>query len=120
MDAAKAFNRVKYDKLLNLLVTRKISPLHIRLLSNMYLDQKLKVSYNRVTTRYFSVLKGVKQGGVLSVTIFGVYVGGMLEKREESGYGCKVGSTFSVGLVLQMTIFINPHYICLEEDCKYM
>ncbi len=105
LDATKTFDRVKYDKLFNLFVTRKIKPLFIRLLSNVYLNQKLNVSYNGVTSRCFSVSNGIKQGGVLSPTLFGLYVDGMLQKRKESGYGCKVGSKFCGGLVLQMTYF---------------
>ncbi len=42
MNATKA-DRVKYDKLLNLLVARQINPLYIRLLSNMHFNkQKIK------------------------------------------------------------------------------
>ncbi len=66
---------------------------------------KLKVSYNGVTCRYFSVSNGVKQGGVLSSTLFGVYVDGMLEKLKESEYGCKVGNKFCAGVGFAMTHF---------------
>ncbi len=38
LEATKAFNRVKYDKLFNVLVTKKENPLYIRLLSNMYFN----------------------------------------------------------------------------------
>ncbi len=74
VDATKAPARVMYDKLFNLLMTRKSNPLYIRILHNMYLNQKLKVSYNGVTCRCFSVSNGVKQGGVLSSTLQAVYV----------------------------------------------
>ncbi len=62
LDATKAFDRVKYDESFNLLVTRKTNPLYTRILSNMYLIQILKVSYNEVTSTCVSVTKGVKQG----------------------------------------------------------
>ncbi len=40
LDATKAFDRVKYDQLFNLLVTRKINPLYIRIFWNMYHYEK--------------------------------------------------------------------------------
>ncbi len=62
LDATKACDRVKYDnQLFNLLVTRNNNPLYIRLLSNVYHNQKLNVSYNGVTSRCVSVSNGVKQ-----------------------------------------------------------
>ncbi len=72
----------------------------------MYLNQKVKVSYNGVISRCFSVSNGVKQGGVLSPTLFGVYVDGMLDKPKESGYGCKVGSMFCGGVGFADDLFL--------------
>ncbi len=115
--STKAFDRVKYDKLFNLLVTRKINPLYIRLLCSMYHNQKLKVSYNGVTSRCFSVSNEVKQGGVLSPTLFGEYVDGMLEKLKECMYGCKVGSKFCGDLfLLTPTIFALKNTINICEE----
>ncbi len=37
LEATKAFDRVRYDKLFNLLMTRKINPLYTRILSNIIL-----------------------------------------------------------------------------------
>ncbi len=97
-------------------MTRKIKPLYIRLLSNMYLNQQLKVSYNGVTSKCFPVSNGVKQGGVLSPTLFVVYVDDMLEKRKESGYGCKVGSKFYGGVGFADDLFLlNPTIFALKK-----
>ncbi len=60
VDKTKGFDMVKYDKRFNVLVTRKINPLNIRLLSNVYLNQTLKVNYNGVTSGCFSLSNGVK------------------------------------------------------------
>ncbi len=45
LDASKAFDRVQYCKLFNELVNHSISPLVLRLLSNMYTKQKLQVRW---------------------------------------------------------------------------
>ncbi len=34
---------------------------------------------------------GVKQGGVLSPTLFGVYIDGILLQLKKSGIGCHIG-----------------------------
>ncbi len=48
LGASKAFDRVQYDKLFNLLVDRKMNPLYIRLLMSMYINQKLRVTFNEI------------------------------------------------------------------------
>ncbi len=56
LDASKAFDRVHYDKLFNLLVVRKMNPLYIRLLMSMYINQKLRVTFNGNSSEWFKVL----------------------------------------------------------------
>ena len=91
LDATKAFDRVQYYRLFKALLDRRVDILYIRILFNMYCRQKLRVLFNGTSSEWFSVTNGVKQGGVLSPTLFGVYVDGMLKKLEVSGYGCYVG-----------------------------
>ncbi len=68
---------------------------------------------------FFSFKWGKVGWGAFSCS-FGVYVDGVLEKLKESGRGCKVGSKLCcrVGFTDDF-LFINRHYICLDEDCKY-
>ncbi len=46
LDASKAFDRVKYFKLFNVLLDRGVCPVYCRLLLNMYLQQKLRITWN--------------------------------------------------------------------------
>ena len=94
LDASKAFDRVEYTKLFECLIDRKVNPLFIRLLLKMYVNQKLRVKFNQSCSTFFSVSNGVKQGGVLSPTLFGIYVNGLLERLEKAGYGCYIGRLF--------------------------
>jgi hypothetical protein len=66
LDASKAFDRVEYCKLFNLLLERDICPLYARLLIYLYTHQKLRVNWNGVCSELFSVTNGVEQGGILS------------------------------------------------------
>lgn len=60
----------------------------------MYCDQKLRVCYNRQVSSWFSITNGVKQGGVLSPTLFCLYVDGLLSNLKRSGVGCHIGNNY--------------------------
>ncbi len=66
LDATKAFDRVKYSTLFNLLTESDICPLIVRLLLNMYLISTAAVSWNGVNSDQVKLCNGVKQGVVMS------------------------------------------------------
>ena len=74
LDATKAFDRVEYVKLFSQLLKRRLCPLVARLLLNMYIEQHISVVWENVTSIPFKCKNGVKQGGVLSPILFGVYI----------------------------------------------
>ena len=74
LDASKAFDRINYTKLFNILLERNMCPMIIRFLINQYTKQKLCVKWNTIESETFDVLNGVKQGGVLSPILFTVYI----------------------------------------------
>ena len=94
LDASKAFDRVDYIKLFNKLVKKGMCPLTIRLLLNMYIQQKLQVKWNNHTTYKFNVTNGVRQGGVLSPFLFSVYMDELLVTLKNNGVGCHMGHHF--------------------------
>ena len=63
LDASKAFDRVEYCKLFRELAHRKLPPIIIRLLLNMYIGHVICVEWNGIRSVPFSVCNGVKQGG---------------------------------------------------------
>ena len=60
----------------------------------MYTHQSLRVKWGGTLSKQFSVLNGVKQGGVLSPILFAVYTDGLLERLKYTGVGCHMGSRF--------------------------
>ena len=66
-------------------------PLVVRLLLYMYINQKLQVRWNDIVSNRFNVNNGVRQGGVMSPLLFGVYMDGLLNKLKEQGKGCYMG-----------------------------
>ena len=95
LDATKAFDRINFVKLFNILLSRKICPLICRLLLIMYIRQKLKIRWDGEFSECFGVSNGVKQGGVISPVLFCVYIDELLVKLENSGVGCYMGRAFS-------------------------
>ena len=94
LDASKAFDRVDFCKLFRKLLERNISPIIVRLLINMYINQKNLVRYNQSHSSLFDISNGVKQGGVLSPTLFCIYLDDLLKCLKESNFGCKIGDVY--------------------------
>ena len=95
LDATKAFDRVSYSKLFELLVRRGTCPLTVRFLLKMYLMQKIRVKWNNDLSDEYPISNGVKQGGVLSPILFAVYLDELLLHLKEKDVGCHMGEIFS-------------------------
>ena len=129
LDATKAFDRVEYSMLFKLLVSRGMNPLYVRLLMQMYVNQKVCVRYNGSKSEWFCPTNGVKQGGVLSPTLFSIYIDGMLKQLEHSNIGCNVGPKYCGVIGYADDVFLlSPTqgamnkmiYICESYAEKYM
>ena len=92
LDATKAFDKVKFSKLFELLITRNVCPLLIRLLLNMYILNNAVVKWNGEVSGQFIMTNGVKQGGVLSPLLFSIYVDPLIDKLNDSNLGCHMGN----------------------------
>ena len=94
LDATKAFDRVNYCKLFHLLIKRGLPAIFIRLLIELYTGQCVRVSWAGFASNFFTVVNGVKQGGVLSPTLFCIYMDELLVKLSQCGVGCYIGTCF--------------------------
>jgi len=90
IDASKAFDKVNFYKLFNILVKRGVCPLVIRFLLGSYLNQQLCVKWKNSFSESFKVSNGVKQGGILSPILFTIYMDELLSRLSKSGYGCTI------------------------------
>ena len=66
LDASKAVSRVNHWCLLKSLLDRNVHVLIVRLLSTWFMHQEFYVRWNNVLSAPFSVIIGVRQGGILS------------------------------------------------------
>ena len=94
LDASRAFDRVQYVKLFNLLLKRGLCPMVARFLAYMYTKQVLRVNWNGCISDVFNTSNGVKQGGILSPILFCIYIDELFRLLKLSGYGCYIGDMF--------------------------
>ena len=94
LDASKAFDRVEFTKLFGALLDKGMDAMYSRYLLNMYLNQKLCISWNGYMSGSFSVKNGVRQGGVISPLLFAVYLDILIRRLRDSGFGCYCGPFF--------------------------
>ena len=78
LDASKAFDRVLHSLLFTKLIKRNVPMCFVRLLRNWYKNQTMQVRWGNHLSDPFGVSNGVRQGGVLSPTLFAVYMNGYL------------------------------------------
>ena len=69
----------------------------VHMLHRMYINQTLQVRFNQSCSDSSQVSNGVKQGGVLSTTLFCIYVC-LLTKLQEPGVGGAVGDKYVCGV----------------------
>ena len=55
LDASKAFDKVHYGKLFNVLLSRDIHPCMVRITVNTYIRQKACVSWGQARRKHFNV-----------------------------------------------------------------
>jgi len=91
VDFSKAFDKVNYWKLLNMLLDDGISSTLVGLLSFWFSHQEMCVKWNGVVSGFFSVGNGTRQGGVLSPYFFSRYIRDLLQSISASHIGCYIG-----------------------------
>ena len=94
LDTSKAFDRVEYVKLFTKLRDRKICPIVLRLLMNMYINQQIQVKWNNIIFQTCTISNGVKQGGCMSTTLFSIYLDKLLGILQKSNVGCRYGNLY--------------------------
>src|ERR1051325_2726189 len=85
MRVLRDFNRSR----LKMLMKRGVPAIFIKILKNWYDNVSVCVRWNATTSLSFRVTAGVRQGGILSPTLFLIYVDDMLIKLTK--LGCVIG-----------------------------
>lgn len=119
LDASKAFDRIAYCTLFDVLLTKGICPVIIRFLYHLYLNQTAVIRWGNEVSESFQVDNGVKQGGVLSPVLFTVYLDELLVRLSKSRAGCYLESTFAGAYAYaDDIILLSPSVLGLVEMLK--
>ena len=94
LDDSKAFDKVHYGTMLSILLHKNVPYCIIRLLMDGYVRKESRVIWNSCHSTYFRLKNGVKQGGVLSPTLFNLYIDRLLVTLKNSGLGCHINGTY--------------------------
>lgn len=73
IDYEKAFDNVRHDKLMSLLKQIGLDGRDIRIIKNLYWNQSAHIKIGSMTTSDIQILKGVRQGCILSPLLFNLY-----------------------------------------------
>jgi len=94
LDASKAFDRLRYDKLFTVLRKRELDPLTFRLLLFSYEHQLTRTQWLSESSTYFTSKNGIRQGGVASPILFTLYMDELLRHLENTKFGCYIGREY--------------------------
>ena len=73
-DASKAFDRINYGTMFKQLILRDVPIIIVRVLCFRYRAQELCIQWGNMTSSFFNISNGVRQGGILSLKLFSVYI----------------------------------------------
>lgn len=95
IDFTKAFDTVKHDKLISILKTKNIDGHDIRIIANLYWNQTAKIKVESEFSEEIQIMKGVRQGCILSPLLFNVYSEAVFEEAVlDRSMGIKINGKF--------------------------
>ena len=110
IDMQKAFDRVDLVKLFQKLRQRPISVFILRVLFHLYYTVDLRVMWNGAYSSHFSSINGVKQGGILFLFLFIIFINDFILEIELNKEGCFVGHIFYGCIACAVDILLPRHY----------
>ena len=116
LDARKAFDRVNHWTLFKKLIDRGVPNSVIKMLVFWYRTQEVIVGWGGSVSSSFKTTNGIKQGGLLSPTLFNAYVDCINDSLTASQAGCRMGenSVNTISYADDM-VLLAPHANALQE-----
>jgi hypothetical protein len=80
LDYEKAFDRVKHDDMMRILKERNVNAFDRRIVENLYWKQRAAIRVEGQETETVNICRGVRQGCILSPTLFNIYADDIIKK----------------------------------------
>ena len=93
LDMSKAFERINHSLLLQKLQNSTLPKFVINAIHSILSNGRVKVSCHGTESDEWNLLKGARQGGVLSAHLFSIYIDEILKELLKEDYGCYLGLT---------------------------
>ncbi len=118
IDATKAFDRIRYDKLFQILIKRGVPALALRTILDLHQRQVMRTVWRGQFSWTFSVCNGIRQGGVISPLLFCIYMDELLKRLEAEWVGCWIGKHYygGVGYADDLTLAVQRYARSLEKN----
>ena len=100
LDAQKAFDCVWHDGLLQKLSNSPVHPVIQALLASSYDSAESRVYWEGKVSLPITLEKGVRQGSILSPSLYILFIDGLIKALRESGLGCTFQGRYSGVIVL--------------------
>ena len=116
LDLSKAFDRVNHHALLIKLMKRKLPIEVLSVLECWFSVSKTCVKWNTHISKFFKLIAGVRQGGVLSPLLFAIFIDDIILKAAECKSGCSVSFVFvNIFLYADDIVLIAPTVTGLQR-----
>ena len=102
LDASKPYDRVNHWTLFRKLLNRSIYILLVRMLMYWYTKQELCIRWKTEMSSYFTIFNRVRQGGILSPSLFAVYMDDLSSLINTSRIGCHIDDVCLIMYFMQM------------------
>ena len=116
LDASKAFDRVHHNLLFDKLRKRNVPHIIVRLLVGWYTSQSFAIRWCNAMSESFTVSNGVRQGSILSPTLFNVYIDCLSKELFNAKFGCVFnGNCFNHLVYADDTVLLAPSPTSLQK-----
>ena len=95
MDISKAFDKINQHCLLLKLAERRIPINFLLILELWFTNIFIKVKWGNSVSRFFRLISGIRQGGILSPILFAIYVDNVVSEMARSKLGCYIKGFFA-------------------------
>ena len=87
---------------------------------NWYSKPSVAVRWNAAISRYLTINSGVRQGSILSPSLFAVFINVLIVKLRESGDVCIVNNQYGCREDMPLTIKVQGQDVTVVEEFVYL